>query len=268
MDALVFVPGAREVEHVVARLRGRSDGVEILSLHGQVPAQEQDRAVSSREPGGRPRIIVSTSLAESSLTVPGVRLVIDSGLSREPRRDAARGMTGLVTVSTSRASAEQRAGRAARLGPGTVVRCYEQKALAVAAAHPMPEIAVAELSSAALLMACWGAPAGVGLRLPEAAPVAALQAAIEVLRELGALDERGHATVLGRTLADIPADPRLARALLATPGLAAGRARSAGLKNLPAPMPGEPIPSDLTPTAPMETAGTGRARVLPRVRSL
>ena len=214
VDALVFVPGAREVEHVVARLRGRSDGVEILSLHGQVPAQEQDRAVSSREPGGRPRIIVSTSLAESSLTVPGVRLVIDSGLSREPRRDAARGMTGLVTVSTSRASAEQRAGRAARLGPGTVVRCYEQKALAVAAAHPMPEIAVAELSSAALLMACWGAPAGVGLRLPEAAPVAALQAAIEVLRELGALDERGHATVLGRTLADIPADPRLARALL------------------------------------------------------
>ncbi len=214
VDALVFVPGAREVEHVAARLRGRTTGVEILTLHGQVPPQEQDRAVSSREAGGRPRIIVSTSLAESSLTVPGVRLVIDSGLSREPRRDAARGMTGLVTVSTSRASAEQRAGRAARLGPGTVVRCYEHKVFAAAPAHPMPEIAVAELSSAALIMACWGAPAGVGLRLPDAPPAVALRAASAVLTELGALDGRGHATALGRTLANIPADPRLARALL------------------------------------------------------
>lgn len=214
VDALVFAPGAGEVDHIAARLRGRVASVEILKLHGQVPAPEQDRAVSARVPGGLPRIIVSTSLAESSLTVPGVRLVIDSGLSREPRRDAARGMTGLVTVSTSRASADQRAGRAARLGPGTVVRCYDQKTFAAAPAHPMPEIAVAELSSGALLMACWGAPAGVGLKLPDAPPAAALQAAIAVLGELGAVDERGHATRLGRTLAGIPADPRLARALL------------------------------------------------------
>ncbi|MDJ0313488.1 ATP-dependent helicase HrpB [Arthrobacter sp. H35-D1] len=214
VDALVFAPGAGEVDHIAARLRGRVAGVEVLKLHGQVPAREQDRAVSAREVGGLPRIIVSTSLAESSLTVPGVRLVIDSGLSREPRRDAARGMTGLVTVSTSRASADQRAGRAARLGPGTVVRCYDQKTFAAAPAHAMPEIAVAELSSAALLMACWGAPGGAGLRLPDAPPAAALQTAIAVLGELGAVDGRGHATSLGRTLAGIPADPRLARALL------------------------------------------------------
>lgn len=213
VDALVFAPGAWEVGHIAARLRN-IPGREILELHGQVSAREQDRAVSAREPGGAPRIIVSTSLAESSLTVPGVRLVIDSGLSREPRRDSARGMTGLVTVSTSRASAEQRAGRAARLGPGTVVRCYEQKTFAAAPAHPMPEIAVADLSAGALMLACWGAPGGVGLRLPEAPPAQAVAAAVAVLTELGAVDHRGHATALGRTLAEIPADPRLARALL------------------------------------------------------
>ena len=101
------------MSYVAARLRGRTRA-EVLELHGQIGPAEQDRAVSGREPGGSPRIIVSTSLAESSLTVPGVRLVIDSGLSREPRRDAGRGMSGLVNVSCSRASAEQRAGRAAR----------------------------------------------------------------------------------------------------------------------------------------------------------
>ncbi|MFQ4148782.1 ATP-dependent helicase HrpB [Arthrobacter sp. LAPM80] len=214
VDALVFAPGAWEVGHIAARLRSRAPGVDVLELHGQVPAREQDRAVSARERGGLPRIIVSTSLAESSLTVPGVRLVVDSGLSREPRRDAARGMTGLVTVSTSRASAEQRAGRAARLGPGTVVRCYDQKTFAAAPAHPMPEIAVADLSSAALTLACWGSPGGAGLRLPDKPPAPAMAAAVAVLGELGAVDARGHATSLGRTLAEIPADPRLARALL------------------------------------------------------
>ncbi|MGP9503378.1 ATP-dependent helicase HrpB [Specibacter sp. AOP5-B1-6] len=214
IDALVFAPGAWEVGHIAARLRATAEGTDVLELHGQVPAREQDRAVSAREPGGLPRIIVSTSLAESSLTVPGVRLVVDSGLSREPRRDASRGMTGLVTVSTSRASAEQRAGRAARLGPGTVVRCYDQKTFAAAPAHAMPEIAVAELSAAALTLACWGAPEGEGLLLPDAPPAQAMTAAVAVLGELGAIDGRGHATTLGKTLAAIPADPRLARALL------------------------------------------------------
>lgn len=223
VDALVFAPGAWEVSYIASRLRSATPdagpassrpAVEVLELHGQVSSREQDRAVSARESGGLPRIIVSTSLAESSLTVPGVRLVVDSGLSREPRRDSVRGMTGLVTVSTSRASAEQRAGRAARLGPGTVVRCYDQKTFAAAPAHPMPEIAVAELSGAALLLACWGAPGGAGLRLPDAPPAPAMAAAVEILSELGALDATGHATALGRTLANIPADPRLARALL------------------------------------------------------
>jgi len=212
-DALVFVPGAREVAHVAARLRGRVRA-EVLELHGQVGAALQDRAVAGRDPGEPARIIVSTALAESSLTVPGVRLVIDSGLSREPRRDSGRGMSGLVTVSCSRASAQQRAGRAARLGPGRVVRCYDQKSYAAFPAHPTPEITVADLTGAALVLACWGSPGGRGLALPDAPPAAAMDEAVEVLRELGAVERTGLATDLGKTLARIPADPRLARALL------------------------------------------------------
>ncbi|WP_426977634.1 ATP-dependent helicase HrpB [Pseudarthrobacter sp. O4] len=213
LDALVFVPGAWEVSYVAARIRGRT-GAEVLELHGQIGPAEQDRVVSGREPGGPARIIVSTGLAESSLTVPGVRLVIDSGLSREPRRDASRGMSGLVTVSCSRASAEQRAGRAARQGPGKVVRCYDQKTFGAAPAHQTPEIVVADLTAAALILACWGSPGGQGLALPDAPPRAAMAEAVEVLRELGAVQPDGLATDLGRTLARVPADPRLARALL------------------------------------------------------
>ena len=218
IDALVFVPGAWEVSYVASRLRARLAArlpdAEVLELHGQASPAEQDRAVSGREAGGSPRIVVSTALAESSLTVPGVRLVIDSGLSRELRRDANRGMSGLVTVSCSRASAEQRAGRAARQGPGRVVRCYEQKAFGAAPAHPTPEIAAADLTGAALVLACWGSPGGRGLALPDSPPQGAMDDAIEVLRELGAIDPDGLATDVGKTLARIPADPRLARALL------------------------------------------------------
>ena len=230
-DALVFLPGAWEVSHVAARLRTRvGPGVEILELHGQVSPAAQDRAVSGREPGDPARIIVSTGLAESSLTVPGVRLVVDAGLSREPRRDAGRGMTGLVTVSCSRASAEQRAGRAARQGPGKVVRCYDQKTLGAAPAHQTPEIAVSDLTGAALILACWGSPGGRGLALPDAPPQAAMGDAVEVLHELGAVEEDGLATELGKALSRIPADPRLGRALLVGSALlgggSAGRAGS------------------------------------------
>lgn len=214
-DALVFLPGAREVAAVASRLRsGCAGGTEVLELHGQVDPAAQDRAVSGREAGGPPRIIVSTALAESSLTVPGVRLVIDSGLAREPRRDAARGMSGLVTVSCSRASADQRAGRAARQGPGTVVRCYDERTYGAAPAHQQPEIGGADLTAAALVLACWGAPGGRGLALPDAPPPVAMAEAMAVLRGLGATENEGAATPLGRVLATVPADPRLARALL------------------------------------------------------
>ncbi|MEO9248512.1 ATP-dependent helicase HrpB [Citricoccus nitrophenolicus] len=216
-DALVFVPGAREVTEVASRLRALAPGTEVLSLHGQLPPAEQDRAIGGRDPAdptAPPRIIVSTSLAESSLTVPGVRLVVDSGLAREPRRDAARGMTGLVTVACAQASAEQRAGRAGRLGPGTVVRCYDRTTYGTAPAHPTPALRVADLTGAALVLACWGAPGGEGLVLPEPLPEAPLAEALETLRALDAIDGTGRATDHGRRLVAIPAEPRLARALL------------------------------------------------------
>lgn len=214
-DALVFLPGVREVNEVASRLRSLAgSGTEVLELHGQVPSDQQDNAVSGRPSGGRARIIVSTTLAESSLTVPGVRLVVDSGLSREPRRDTGRGMSGLVTVSCSKASAEQRAGRAARQGPGRAVRCYDEQTFGAAPAYQAPEIAVADLTGAALLLACWGSPRGHGLALPDQPPGPAMDEAMEILRELGATDPDGFATDLGKSLARVPADPRLARALL------------------------------------------------------
>lgn len=219
-DALVFVPGAREVDEVVDRLRGRiaRDGadVDVLPLHGRLAPREQDRAVRGRLRDTDPhRIVVSTALAESALTVPGVRLVVDSGLSREVRRDQARDMTGLVTVSASRASAEQRAGRAARQGPGTVVRAFSEAEFARMPAELTPEIATADLSDTALLLAAWGAPAGRGLALLTPPPTAAMDRAVAVLEALDLVDAGGRLTALGTRVAHLPIGVREARALLA-----------------------------------------------------
>lgn len=213
-DALVFAPGAREVDHITQQLRAATTDIDVLPLHGQLPAQQQDHAIRGREPGGKPRIIVSTTLAESSLTVPGVHLVIDSGLTREPRRDATRGMSGLVTVSASQASAEQRAGRAARLGPGTAIRCYSERTHAAAPAHITPEITTADLTETALTLAAWGAPRGHNLRWINPPPAAALNDAEKTLHALNAIDSEGRITDHGRTLAAIPLNPRWAHALV------------------------------------------------------
>ncbi|MEE2815640.1 MAG: ATP-dependent helicase C-terminal domain-containing protein, partial [Actinomycetota bacterium] len=186
---------------------------DVRELHGQLPSSAQDAVIRGRAARDRPRIIVTTSLAESSLTVPGVRLVVDSCLARQPQRDAARGMTGLVTAAASRSSCVQRAGRATRQGPGAVVRCVDERTYAAAPARPAPEIATADLTDAALLLACWGAPGGAGLRLIDPLPPDGLREAIDALLALGAVDDDGRATVEGRALARIPADPRLARAL-------------------------------------------------------
>lgn len=212
-DALVFAPGAREVDHITQQLRAATTDIDVLPLHGQLPAQQQDHAIRGREPGGKPRIIVSTTLAESSLTVPGVHLVIDSGLTREPRRDATRGMSGLVTVSASQASAEQRAGRAARLGPGTAIRCYSERSHAAAPAHITPEITTADLTETALTLAAWGAPRGHNLRWINPPPAAALNDAEKTLHTLNAIDNTGRITDHGRTLTAIPLNPRWAHAL-------------------------------------------------------
>lgn len=212
-DVLVFAPGAREVSEIARRVRDAGDAFDVRELHGQIPPAEQDAVIRGRTPHGLPRIIVTTSLAESSLTVPGVRLVVDSCLSRHPQRDAARGMTGLVTSAAPRSSCVQRAGRAARQGPGLVIRCVDERSYAAAPARPVPEIAVIDLADAALLLACWGAPGGAGLRMIDPLPADNLADAIAVLHGLGAIDDDGRATADGRALARIPTDPRLARAL-------------------------------------------------------
>lgn len=208
-DALVFLPGVRDVEEVVARLAPRVDA-DVLPLHGRLSGAQQDAAL---RPGTRRRVVVSTAVAESSLTVPGVRLVVDAGLSREPRHDAARGMSGLVTTAVSRSSAEQRAGRAARLGPGVAVRCYSQESWARLPERARPEVLVADLTQAVLDLACWGAPRGAGLALPDPLPHAATERAEELLGRLGAVDHDG-VTARGRAMAGLPVEPRLARALL------------------------------------------------------
>ncbi|MFT4234859.1 MAG: ATP-dependent helicase HrpB [Microbacterium sp.] len=205
--ALVFVPSARDVDQLVSLLRARGD--DVLPLHGRLPAREQDRAT-----GGGAAIVVSTALAESSLTVPGVRLVVDAGLSREVRRDQARDMTGLVTVSASRASAEQRAGRAARVGPGRAIRAYTEADFARMPAASPPEIASADLVDAALMLGAWGTTAGCGLALLTAPPREAMARAIQVLHELQLTDAEGRPTDLGRRVATLPVGARQARALL------------------------------------------------------
>lgn len=204
-SVLVFVPGVREVERVVGHLNGLG-----LPLHGRLDAARTEAAL---RPGEGPRVIVATSIAESSLTVPGVRAVVDSGLSRQPRRDAARGMNGLVTLSCARPTAEQRAGRAGREGPGRVLRAYSEQEFQRLPAEPTPEIAVSDLTQAALWLACWGTPRGEDLPLLDAPPAPALDAAEATLRGIGALAADGSATEAGRALAALPLDPRLGRAL-------------------------------------------------------
>ena len=214
-DVLVFLPGAREVDDVVSRLRGAvPEGVDVLPLHGRLPASAQDAALAP-SPAGRRRVVVSTNVAESSLTVPGVRVVVDSTLAREPHLDVARSMSGLVTVGVSRAAGVQRAGRAGREGPGVVYRCCSPTDWARSPLAPTPEILSADLTGAALELAVWGVPDGAGLAWVDEPPAAALAAAREALERLGLAGADG-VTPLGRAVAGLPAGVREARALLAT----------------------------------------------------
>ncbi len=214
-DALVFVPGAREVDEVVRLLGVRTDSLDVLPLHGRISSQEQDRAVRGRRADEPSRIVVSTDLAESALTVPGVQLVIDSGLAREVRRDTKRDMTGLVTVSASRSSAEQRAGRAARQGPGRTIRVYSEADFARMPVEAPPEILSADLLDAALVLAAWGAPGGRGLSLLTPPPAGAMDRAEHALHSLGLVDDSGRITEQGTQVSRLPIGVREACALLA-----------------------------------------------------
>ncbi|SEO94776.1 ATP-dependent helicase HrpB [Trujillonella endophytica] len=208
-DVLVFLPGAGEIGTVAGQLGGID--ADVLPLHGRLPAAAQDAALRA---GPRRRVVLATALAESSLTVPGVRVVVDAGLARGPRADLARGLGALVTVRASRASVTQRAGRAGREGPGAVYRCWTAAEHDRLPAHDEPEVAVADLTAFALELAVWGAPGGAGLALLDPPPAAALLVAGRTLRSLGAVDDDGRATPRGRALTAVGVHPRLARALL------------------------------------------------------
>ncbi|WP_212829053.1 ATP-dependent helicase HrpB [Catellatospora sp. TT07R-123] len=220
-DLLAFLPGARELDAVAARLGGLA-GVDVLTLHGRQGGGSQDAVLHE---GARRRVVLATSVAESSLTVPGVRIVVDAGLARVPRTDLARGLDALVTVRVSRASAQQRAGRAGRQAPGAVYRCWSQAEHDRLPAYAEPELATADLTAFMLQLACWGSPDGGGLALPEPPPAAAAHVARETLAVLGAVDADGRVTARGRAIARVGAHPRLARALLdAAPQVGAHRA--------------------------------------------
>ena len=209
-SVLVFLPGVGEIETVRGNLR--LGDIPVLTLHGQLSTAEQDRALS---PASGRRVILSTSIAESSLTVPGVSVVVDAGLAREPRFDAGRCLSSLVTVPASLARLEQRAGRAARTGPGIAVRVMGSVDVARRPAQSAPGIATQDLTDARLQVASWGTPVEE-LALLDAPPAGTWEAAGQRLSSLGAIDEAGAATALGRMLASLPLDPPLGRALLAS----------------------------------------------------
>ncbi|MFI0905048.1 ATP-dependent helicase HrpB [Streptomyces sioyaensis] len=209
-DVLCFLPGVGEIGRVAGQLAGVD--AEVLQVHGRAPAEVQDAVLAGGD--GVRRVVLATSVAESSLTVPGVRVVVDSGLARVPRTDHARGLSALATVRASRAAARQRAGRAGREAPGVVYRCWAAGEDGRLPAFPDPEIKVADLTAFALQAACWGDPAARGLALLDAPPAGALAAAREVLTAVGAVDAEGRATDRGVRMARLGLHPRLARALL------------------------------------------------------
>ncbi|WP_280344770.1 ATP-dependent helicase HrpB [Nocardia neocaledoniensis] len=208
-DVLVFLPGVGEINRTAGLLRDLD--VDVVPLHGRLGGAAQDTAL---RPGSRRRVVLSTAVAESSLTVPGVRAVVDSGLARVPRIDHRRGLSGLATVRVSAAVAEQRAGRAGREAPGAAWRCWPEYEHHTLPAYPEPEIRTAELTRLVLELACWGTPDGSGLAWWDTPPEGGLAAGRAVLRALGALDSTDHVTPRGRAMSALGLHPRLARALL------------------------------------------------------
>ncbi|WP_105973944.1 ATP-dependent helicase HrpB [Streptomyces geranii] len=221
-DVLCFLPGVGEIARVAGQLRDLGPAVEVLQVHGRAPAAVQDAVLAD---GTGRRVVLATSVAESSLTVPGVRVVVDSGLAREPRVDHARGLSALTTVRASQAAGRQRAGRAGREAAGAVYRCWAEAEDARLTRFPAPEIKVADLTAFALQAACWGDPDASGLALLDPPPGGAMTAARSVLTAIGAVDTTGRATTRGTRMSRLGLHPRLARALLdAAPVVGASRA--------------------------------------------
>src|SRR6476660_6475192 len=210
-SVLAFLPGAPEIRRTETLLRERVDAAtDVVALYGALDAETQDRAISPAPPGRR-KVVLATSIAETSLTIEGVRVVIDSGLSRVPRYEPDVGLTRLETVRVSRAAADQRRGRAGRVEPGVCYRLWDEPQTASLEAYTRPEILSADLSSFMLDLAQWGASDPGKLAFLDPPPRASLAEAKTLLAELGAIDSDGRITEEGRKLRALPLPPRLAR---------------------------------------------------------
>ncbi|RYI96351.1 MAG: ATP-dependent helicase HrpB, partial [Acetobacteraceae bacterium] len=212
-DVLAFLPGWGEIRRTAERLTGLD--ADILPLHGEMPPAEQDRALNPNlGPNPRRKVVLATSIAETSLTVPGVRIVVDGGFRRTPRLDPATGLARLVTVRISKAAAEQRAGRAGRTAPGVAIRLWSEALHRGLAPQDRPAILEEELSGLALDLAAWGTAPG-DLAWLDPPPAGALAAARALLTDLDALEPGGAITPTGRRMARLGTHPRLARMLAA-----------------------------------------------------
>jgi ATP-dependent helicase HrpB len=224
-DVLVFLPGAAEIRRTADLLvaAGLDRGVRVHPLYGDLEPEAQQAAIAPSPPGGR-KVVLATSIAETSLTIEGVRIVIDAGLARVPRFSPRTGMTRLETVRVSRAAADQRQGRAGRTGPGTCWRLWPEAAMAELRPYDTPEILDADLAPLALELADAGVADVAELVWLDPPPGAALEQARGLLAELGALDQNGRLTAHGRAMAALPMHPRLGHMLL--------RSRALGLQSL------------------------------------
>lgn len=213
-DVLVFLPGAGEIRRVQQLLEERPGvDAEVLPLYGDLPPAEQERAIAPGGPGRR-KVVLATSIAETSLTIEGVRIVVDSGLARRARFDPRSGMARLVTTRVSRAAADQRRGRAGRVAPGVCYRLWSEEAGRSLDAYTPPEILEADLCPLALELARWGVRDPSQLRWLSTPPPAAYAQAGELLQSLGALDAAGLITAHGRAMSELGTHPRLAHMLL------------------------------------------------------
>jgi ATP-dependent helicase HrpB len=222
-SALVFLPGQAEIRRAETLLKERIDDptVDVVALYGALDAQTQDRAIAPA-PKGRRKVVLATAIAETSLTIEGVRIVIDSGLARMPRYEPDVGLTRLETVRVSRAAADQRRGRAGRTEPGVCYRLWDEPQTASLEAYARPEILAADLSGFVLDLAHWGVTDPATLAFLNPPPVGALSEARALLVELGAIDGRGRITDEGRKLRALPLPPRLARMVVDGAGRGAG----------------------------------------------
>lgn len=214
-DILIFLPGAGEIRacsEAIEKMPGvRRMGITIHPLYGDLPFEEQERAIL---PSEKRKIVLATNIAETSLTIEGVGVVIDSGLTRRLQHDPSTGMNRLITVSVSKASAEQRKGRAGRLGPGVCYRLYSRNAFHAMVSFAPPEMFVSDLSSLALELAAWGVKDPSALSWLDEPPAVAWESAVRLLQDLGALDKSASVTSAGRRMCRFPLHPRLARLML------------------------------------------------------